>query len=112
MSSANTSRAARMNSRVALLRRWEFWPAWAINAPVAAWIAGLAGYHRSLSVFTAANPGIEEGGFVGESKSAILARLPQEWVIPWAVVEPGPLATSLQAFGRTRLAPGWSLPLV
>ena len=31
--------------------------------------------HRSLTLFTAANPGIPSGGFVGESKSAILARL-------------------------------------
>jgi len=31
--------------------------------------------HRSLALFTAANPGIPSGGFVGESKSAILANL-------------------------------------
>ena len=108
----NANGAARLSSRVARLRCWEFWPAWAINAPVAVWIAGLACYYRGLSVFTAANPGIEEGGFVGESKSAILAKLPQAWVIPWAVVEPGPLATRLEAFERTRLARGWSFPLV
>ena len=37
--------------------------------------------HRSLTLFTAANPGIPSGGFVGESKSAILSRLPRvpEW---------------------------------
>ena len=31
--------------------------------------------HRSLTLFTAANPGIPSGGFVGESKSAILSSL-------------------------------------
>jgi hypothetical protein len=31
--------------------------------------------HRSLTLFTAANPGIPSGGFVGESKSAILGKL-------------------------------------
>ena len=112
MSTRSGNRAARLRSRVARLRSWEFWPAWAINAPVAVWIAGLALYHRGLSVFTAANPGIEEGGFVGESKSAILAKLPQAWVIPWAVVEPGPLAARLEAFERTLRARGWSFPLV
>ena len=104
--------AARLSSRVARLRRWEFWPAWAINAPVAVWIAGLALYYRGLSVFTAANPGIEEGGFVGESKSAILAKLPQAWVIPWAIVEAGPLATRLEELDQTLRSRGWTFPLV
>jgi hypothetical protein len=34
--------------------------------------------HRSLSVFTAVNPGVLAGGFVGESKSEIMARLAGE----------------------------------
>ena len=33
--------------------------------------------HRSLTLFTAANPGIASGGFAGESKSRILAQLVQ-----------------------------------
>jgi membrane protein DedA with SNARE-associated domain len=54
---------------------WEFWPPYISYLPVAAWIACLAVKHRSLAVFTAANPGIPAGGFVGESKSEILAGL-------------------------------------
>jgi pimeloyl-ACP methyl ester carboxylesterase/membrane protein DedA with SNARE-associated domain len=54
---------------------WEFWPAWALYLPLAPWIAWLAVRHRGLTVFTAANPGIEAGGFVGESKTAILDQL-------------------------------------
>lgn len=57
------------------LTRWEFWPAWALYAPVVPWIAWLAVRYRSATVFTAANPGIDAAGFVGESKAAILEAL-------------------------------------
>lgn len=55
--------------------RWEFWPAWAFYPPVLAYILGQAIRHRSLRVLTAANPGIDASGIVGESKSAILGLL-------------------------------------
>ena len=42
---------------------------------MAPYILFLAIRHRSLTLFTAANPGIPSGGFVGESKSAILGHL-------------------------------------
>ena len=53
--------------------RWEFWPAWLANAPVVLHWLWLSVRHRSLTLFTAANPGIPTGGFVRESKSAILS---------------------------------------
>jgi RimK-like ATP-grasp domain len=62
------------------LTRWEFWPPWASYLPVVIYILRLAAKHRSLTVFTAANPGILAGGFVGESKIDILRRLPSERV--------------------------------
>jgi membrane protein DedA with SNARE-associated domain len=55
--------------------RWEFWPPWVLYPPVLAWIALLMVRHRSATVFTAANPGMPAGGFVGESKSEILGAL-------------------------------------
>jgi hypothetical protein len=55
--------------------RWEFWPAWMAYIPVVPYILFQGIRHRSLTLFTAANPGIPSGGFVGESKSAILANL-------------------------------------
>jgi membrane protein DedA with SNARE-associated domain len=55
--------------------RWEFWPPWLAYLPVVPYIVFLGIKHRSLTLFTAANPGIPSGGFVGESKSAILSRL-------------------------------------
>jgi len=55
--------------------RWEFWPPWLAYLPVVPYIVYLGIKHRSLTLFTTANPGIPSGGFVGESKSAILSRL-------------------------------------
>jgi len=55
--------------------RWEFWPPWALYPPVAAYIALLMLRHRSATLFTAANPAIPHGGFIGESKIDILRRL-------------------------------------
>ncbi len=54
---------------------WEFWPPWVVYLPLVPWIAWLAVRHRGPTVFTAANPGIAAGGFIGESKSAILDEL-------------------------------------
>ncbi len=54
---------------------FEFWPPWIFYAPVAAHIAQLALRHKSLTVVTAVNPGMPTGGFIGESKSRILAAI-------------------------------------
>ncbi|MEO8505662.1 MAG: VTT domain-containing protein [Acidobacteriota bacterium] len=61
--------------RVRRLRRWEFWPIWWFNIPVVVYFFWLALRHRSLSLFTAANPAIPSGGLVRESKAAILEGL-------------------------------------
>ncbi|HET7218102.1 MAG TPA: VTT domain-containing protein [Vicinamibacterales bacterium] len=55
--------------------RWEFWPVWILYAPVAAYIGWLMLKYQSATVFTAANPDIPGGGFVGESKFDILRSL-------------------------------------
>jgi len=57
------------------LTRWEFWPMWAIYPPVICYVLFLALKHRSLTVFTAANPAIPASGFIGESKLDILRGL-------------------------------------
>ena len=56
-------------------RHWEFWSPFFFYPPVVCYIAWLALQHRGLTVFTAANPAIPGGGFVGESKADILQRL-------------------------------------
>lgn len=57
------------------LTLWEFWPAWLFQLPVVLHGLWLGLRHRHWTIFTAANPGIPSGGFVEESKSAILAGL-------------------------------------
>jgi membrane protein DedA with SNARE-associated domain len=70
--------------------RWEFWPPWLAYIPVVPYILFQGIKHRSLALFTASNPGIPSGGFVGESKSAILAnldRVPDFILVPRALPE-------------------------
>src|SRR5205809_2080223 len=55
--------------------RWEFWPPWIFYPPVLAYVAYLMAKHRSMTVFTATNPAILAGGFIGESKFDILQGL-------------------------------------
>lgn len=55
--------------------RWEFWPPWIFYGPVLVYLVWLMARYRSLTLFTAANPGIPSGGFVGESKYEILRGL-------------------------------------
>jgi hypothetical protein len=61
--------------RVRRWTRWEFWPPYLFYPPVVAYIAYLGIKFRSWTLFTAANPGIPAGGFVGESKHKILDNL-------------------------------------
>jgi hypothetical protein len=65
-------------SAVRRATRWEFWPPYIFYIPVLGYAAFLMLRYRSMTVFTAANPGISEGGFIGESKSRILDQLSQE----------------------------------
>lgn len=56
--------------------QWEFWPMWRFYPTVIAYVLWLGFKHRGLTVFTAANPGIANGGgIVGESKIEILRKL-------------------------------------
>lgn len=55
--------------------RWEFWPMWRVYPPVILHIIRLMSQYRSLTLFTACNPGMPHGGVIGESKRDIYARL-------------------------------------
>jgi len=61
--------------------RWEFWPPYLFYPPVVVYIAYLGLRFRSWTLFTAANPAIPAGGFVGESKHEILKHLNN--AAPW-----------------------------
>ncbi|MBM3773236.1 MAG: alpha/beta fold hydrolase [Acidimicrobiia bacterium] len=62
--------------------RWEFWPLWLFYPPIVLYILWLGVRYRGLTLFTAVNPCMPGGGFVGESKSDIFARVA---VVPDAV---------------------------
>lgn len=102
----------RLAARAARLWRWEFWPMWLFYAPVAAWTLWLAVRHRGYRTITAANPGMPDGGVVGESKSAILKRLPQAWTIPSDALEPGTVDVRVATLRQLMAAHGWRFPLV
>lgn len=62
------------------LIRFEFWPTWALYWPVFIYGLWLIIKSRSFTFFTSANPLMELGGLVGESKSSILKTIPEEYL--------------------------------
>jgi membrane protein DedA with SNARE-associated domain len=57
--------------RIKRILNWEFWPLWAFYIPVVLYVLFLGFRNRNLTLFTATNPAIPAGGFVGESKDSI-----------------------------------------
>jgi membrane protein DedA with SNARE-associated domain len=99
-------------ARLARWSRWEFWPMWLFYAPVAIWVGFLALRHRGISTITASNPGIPDGGVVGESKFRILSKLPSDCTIPSAFVEAGPAAHRVHSIVAHMREQRWSFPVV
>ena len=57
--------------RIKRITYWEFWPLSAFYLSIIFYIIVLSVRYRSLTLFTAVNPSIPSGGFVGESKDHI-----------------------------------------
>ena len=75
------------------LTRPEFWPMWALYAPVVPYLIWLAIRNRGALVFTCMNPGIPHGGgVVGESKMQIIdgLRCDSTWIAHTRFLEAGP----------------------
>ncbi len=91
---AVTHRGRRLlKGKWARVREWEFWPMWAFYPPVILRVLWLAIRHRSLTVFTLANPGMPLGGLALESKSEILGAFgddpeSRERIAGWTLLEP------------------------
>ncbi|MDN4164162.1 hypothetical protein QWY31_01550 [Cytophagales bacterium LB-30] len=66
---------------------FEYWPWWFFYLPTFPYWFWLALKSRRLLYFTAANPGIEYGGFFGESKQKILDLIPSEYLPRYAVIQ-------------------------
>jgi len=81
--------------------KWEFWPWWQVNWLVFLYVLwlGLIRYRRP-TLFTVVNPCMPHGGFIGESKSAILAGLAAagEAIPRWRLIEPGEESVRLEQF--------------
>jgi hypothetical protein len=87
---------------------WEFWPPWLFYAPVSVFVATFAARY-GVRALPAANPGLPDGGLVGESKAAILDKLPPRWIIPFVHVAAGDSPESACAHVARA---GWNYPLV
>lgn len=105
----------RLHARFARLWQWEFWPAWLFYAPLVPWIVFHSvrrGGLRGFSSIAAANPGIPDGGFVGESKFHILSSLASRHVADTALIEPAPIESRMLRFSHAAEANGWTFPLI
>lgn len=60
------------------LRSWEYWPFGIVQFPTFFYFGWLALRTRSITFFSASNPGIVMGGMFGESKYDILEKIPAE----------------------------------
>ena len=95
------------------MSRWEFWPMWVFYPPVVAYVLFLGVKHRCLTLFTAANPGIPEGGVVLESKGAILdAFHGHEAVAAYATLAPAALTSMLEQLDAFMHREGIVFPVV
>lgn len=102
----------RLIAAVSRIWRWEFWPQWLFYAPLVPWVGWLALRHRGLTLPTSSNPAIPHGGFVGESKFAILQHLPKAVIVPSALLEPGTVDGRTERLRAVCAQRGWELPLV
>ncbi len=68
---------------------YEYWSWWVFYLPMTPYWLFQAIRARSLTYFTAVNPGIEAGGFYGEHKSEILKYIPAEYLPVTIYVSPG-----------------------
>ena len=113
---ARTVRGRRVCRRVvARLDRWlrpEFWPSALVYAPLVPWLMWLAAKHGGIGTIGAANPGLEDGGFVGESKFAILASLPPRWTLPSALVPRGEPFARMHTFETSMRDGQWTYPII
>jgi membrane protein DedA with SNARE-associated domain len=109
---ASAERRVRLRARLARWSRWEFWPMWLVYLPVAGRVTWLSLRYGGLSTITAANPGMQDGGTVGESKADILRRLPAEWVVPFERQDAGEPSERVRQVLETLRRRSWRFPIV
>jgi hypothetical protein len=74
------------------MRSWEYWPFGILHAPLFPYWLWLSLKARSMTFFSASNPGILMGGMFGESKYEVLEKVP-DGVKPKTILIPYPATT-------------------
>lgn len=95
--------------------RWEFWPAWLFYLPVVFDYLRLGLRHRDWTLPSAANPGMETGGMIGESKLAVLKtlqRIAPDFTAEAVAVSGRSLAERKESFARLMEERSWTYPVV
>lgn len=83
-------------NRFRRLTHVEFWPAWLFYAPLVPACIWFTIRYKGFGTLTASNPGIRDGGLIGESKAEILKELPEAWVLPYLLIDSGTPAERAQ----------------
>jgi membrane protein DedA with SNARE-associated domain/pimeloyl-ACP methyl ester carboxylesterase len=76
-------------SRYRRLTRWQYWSPVLIYLPVSCYILYLGIKYRCLTLFVLANPDITDGGFIGESQSAILSSFDDRYIASFRLLPSG-----------------------
>lgn len=91
------------------LAHWEYWPFGIVQFPLFFYVGWLSIRARSLTFFSAANPGIVMGGMFGESKYEVLKKIPSG-LVPKTLLMSQP--TSLKDVVTQIQNAGLSFPLI
>ncbi|CAM2006766.1 DedA family protein [Acanthopleuribacter pedis] len=80
----------RLKSRLRRFYRWEFWPIPIVYAPIIGYNLWCMVRYRALSYPLVSNPGINNSGFIGESKNRILGAFQgcDAFIAPWLALPP------------------------
>lgn len=105
-------RATKLPLRALSWTRWEFWPWWATYGPIVPYGLWLALRHGGLTVPLIANTHPDLSMLAGESKSRILALVPERWRVPFEVVPSGDAAGRNAAARQAVARRGWNWPIV
>ncbi len=109
----------RINRGEPHVAHFEFWPPGLIYFPCAVFWALQSIRYRSVTLPTAANPGLPAGGLCGESKSELLTvagPIARQWIAPFVMIKksagPSAIADTKAAALEAMRAAGFGFPVV
>ncbi|WP_232380576.1 carboxylate--amine ligase [Leptospira ainlahdjerensis] len=94
------------------MKRPEFWPAWIFYIPLVPYLVYLTIRHRGFGTICAANPGIQLGGLVGESKNEILTNIQSKNILKFFKITRSDFETDLSNINRSLLENGFQYPYI